>query len=282
MRHAPASYPLLTDERPVMALIPPFYSNCVVAVGYTDGSSGSKKVYWGASGFLYGKLTQDNQDPDELKYRAYLVTNKHVLNDRDLIYVRVNPTATGLAWGFEVRLSDETTGRQLWLGHEIDDVDVAVLPINYQRLQNQGMEVNLFQSDRHALNVEGLKAAGMAEGDFVFVLGFPMGLVGEERNTVIVRSGIIARIRETLARPAYRYMVDTVVFPGNSGGPVITKPETVAIRGTRTQHSASLIGIVSSYVPYREIAVKQTDRKYQGGVRGELRLGRSLLGGLHR
>lgn len=242
----------------MMALIPPFFSNCVVAIGYTDRSSESKKVYWGASGFLYGKLAQDKPNPGERRYKAYLVTNKHVLNDRDLIYVRVNPTATEPARGFVVPVSDET-GRQLWLGHEIEDVDVAVLPINYQRLQNQGMEVDLFQSDRHALNVEGLKAAGMSEGDFVFVLGFPMGLVGEERNTVIVRSGIIARIRETLARPTYRYMVDTVVFPGNSGGPVITKPETVAIRGTRARNSANLIGIVSSYVAYQEIAVsKQT------------------------
>jgi len=238
----------------MMALIPSFYSNCVVAVGYADDAN---IVYWGASGFLYGKLAQANPDPGERRYRAYLVTNKHVLTGRDLIYVRVNPTATGPARGFEVRLSDQATGRQLWRGHEIDEVDVAVLPINYQLLEKQGMEVSLFRSDENALTVEGLVKAGMSEGDFVFVMGFPMGLVGEERNTVIVRSGVIARIRETLARPTNRYMVDTVVFPGNSGGPIITKPEAVAIQGTRPQKSASLIGLVAAYVPYREIAVSQ-------------------------
>ncbi len=237
-----------------MALIPPFYSNCVVAVGYPDGSQG---VVWVASGFLYGKLAQANPGPGERRYRAYLVTNKHVLRERDLIYVRVNPTATGPARGFEVRLSDQATGRQMWLGHEISDVDVAVLPINFQLLRNLGMDVSLFQSDQNALNVEGLKKAGMSEGDFVFVMGFPMGLVGEERNTVIVRGGVIARIRETLARPTKGYMVDTIVFPGNSGGPIITKPETVAIQGTRPQKSASLIGIVASYVPYKDVAVSQ-------------------------
>ena len=246
--------PYFIDESFMMALIPPFYSNCVVAVGYADDS---KNVYWGASGFLYGKLTQANPDPGERRYRVYLVTNKHVLTGRDLIYVRVNPTATGPARGFEVRLSDEATNRQLWLGHEIAEVDVAVLPINYQVLEKQGMEVSLFRSDENALNVAGLVKAGMSEGDFVFVMGFPMGLVGEERNTVIVRSGVIARIRETLARPTNRYMVDTVVFPGNSGGPIITKPETVAIQGTRPHLKASLIGLVAAYVPYRDIAVSQ-------------------------
>ena len=243
----------------MMALIPSFYSNCVVAVGYADNSDESKKVYWGASGFLYGKLDQTNPDPNDRVYRVYLVTNKHVLNERDLIYVRVNPTATRQAQGFEVRLSDQDTGSKLWLGHEIDEVDVAVLRINYKRLQSFGMAVSFFGSDQHALNVGGLEETGVSEGDFVFVMGFPMGLVGEERNTVIVRSGVIARVRETLARPTDRYIIDTVVFPGNSGGPVIRKPETVAIRGTRTQNSANLIGIVASYIPYRDIAVsKQT------------------------
>jgi len=165
--------------------------------------------------------------------------------------------ATGPARGFEVRLSDEATNRQLWLGHEIAEVDVAALPINYQVLEQRGMEVSLFRSDENALNVAGLVKAGMSAGDFVFVLGFPMGLVGEERNTVIVRSGVMARLRETLARPTNRYMVDTVVFPGNSGGPIITKPQTVAIQGTWPHLKASLIGLVAAYVPYRDIAVSQ-------------------------
>jgi hypothetical protein len=235
-------------------LIPSFYSNCVVAVGHANESG---TVYWGASGFLYGKPTEAITDPGKRRYRAYLVTNKHVLSGRDLIFVRVNPPATEPARGFEVRLSDQASGAQLWHGHEIDDVDVAVLPINYQHLLDLGMEVGLFLSDQHALNVAGLIDAETSEGDSVFVMGFPMGLVGEERNTVIVRAGVIARIRETLAKPTYRYLVDTVVFPGNSGGPVISKPEIASIRGTRFARSASLLGIVSSYVAYQDIAVSQ-------------------------
>ena len=103
--------------------------------------------------------------------------------------------------------------------------------------------------------------AGLSEGASIFALGFPMGLVGDERNTVIVRSGVLARIRDTLVKPRFPFMVDATVFPGNSGGPVVSKPEIVSIRGTKSDNNANLIGIVASYVPYIDVAISQQTRK---------------------
>ena len=42
------------------------------------------------------------------------------------------------------------------------------------------------------------------------------------------------------------------MFPGNSGGPVIAKPTMYSYVETRVH--PKLIGMVSAYVPYREIA----------------------------
>ena len=42
------------------------------------------------------------------------------------------------------------------------------------------------------------------------------------------------------------FLVDAFVFPGNSGGPVVSKPEALAITGTKSQDYAYLIGIVVS------------------------------------
>jgi hypothetical protein len=57
-----------------MALLPPFFVDCVVALGQSDGAGGK---HWGASGFIYGKFRgQDEQKRDG--FQLYLVTNRHV------------------------------------------------------------------------------------------------------------------------------------------------------------------------------------------------------------
>src|SRR5207247_3057746 len=49
--------------------------------------------------------------------------------------------------------------------------------------------------------------------------------------------------------------------PGNSGGPVIIKPEMSAVGETKPIDSASLIGVVAGYVPYADVAIsRQTER----------------------
>lgn len=235
-----------------MALIPPFFSDCVVAIGVAKTGDG---ITWVASGFLFGKRIRAVAEGAPEQYRAYLVTNRHVVQGKRSIFVRVNPAALGPARGYQVDLIREDTGAPAWVGHPLDQVDVAVVPINYDLLRRENMQVQCFLSDLHALDSEGMKAAGQTEGDFIYVLGFPMGLVGEERNAVVVRGGVVARVRETLADPMRRFLVDAPIFPGNSGGPVVSKPEVVAIQGTKCQSDAHLIGIVAAYVPYTDMAV---------------------------
>ncbi|MGB9486715.1 MAG: serine protease, partial [Terriglobia bacterium] len=53
------------------------------------------------------------------------------------------------------------------------------------------------------------------------------------------------------------FLVDTFIFPGNSGSPVILRPEITSISGTPPQNVAYLIGIVRSYLPYADFAVSQ-------------------------
>jgi hypothetical protein len=136
-----------------------------------------------------------------------------------------------------------------------------VVPINFQVLQEHAMQVAWFESETHVANVDRMRELGFAEGDFVYVLGFPMGLVGEHRNTVIVREGIVARIRDTLVGASQTYLVDSFVFPGNSGGPVISKPEVHSIRGTSAIGAAYLIGIIRAYVPFVDVAVSMQTRR---------------------
>jgi len=88
-----------------------------------------------------------------------------------------------------------------------------------------------------------------------------MGFAGAQRNYVIVRQGAIARIGEMLDNASKSFMIDAFVFPGNSGGPVILKPELASITGTKNQNAAHLIGLVLSYKPYNDTAFSAQTRQ---------------------
>src|SRR5207302_573264 len=48
---------------------------------------------------------------------------------------------------------------------------------------------------------------------------------------------------------------------GNSGGPVVTRPEISSIQGTKTINAAYLLRVVSGYLPYQDVAISaQTKR----------------------
>lgn len=242
-----------------MALIPPFFLDCVVTIG--TGSDPNERE-WKASGFLYGERI-GTDDADEQKYRIYLVSNRHVFEEisEESIYLRFNPKDVHEAvHDYELPLIDKN-GQRVWVAHPDPEIDVAVTNINYRLLREHAMQVNFFRGDVHGADIKELSELGITEGDFLYVLGFPMGLVGQKRNVVIVRNGTIARIRDVVNGMEPEYLIDSFVFPGNSGGPVVSKPESIAITGTKAQSSAYLIGIVKSAVKYRDVAISIQTRR---------------------
>ncbi len=239
-----------------MALIPPFFLDCVVAIGF-KGADGTPAFL--ATGFLYGTPVGKNPENETL-YRTYLVTNRHVFEGAEAAVVRFNPAADGPARVYDLALK-APDGTMAWISHPNKNIDVAVVGINVNLLKEHQIRFAFFNEDNHVLSRAQARDAELSEGDGVFVLGFPLGLVGGERNYVIVRSGVLARIRDALAGAAPDFLVDASIFPGNSGGPVVTRPEFTAIQGTKNITSAMLIGMVSSYVPYKDVAISQQTKR---------------------
>jgi S1-C subfamily serine protease len=234
-----------------MALIPPHFIDCVVAIG-TSTNEGQR---WIGTGFLFGNLNEITPDNSNT-YDVYLVTNKHVLKNLDNIHVRFNPQTGQSAKDYHISLKDQN-GKQIWTGNSVPEIDVAVLQLNIQRVRDEGMKCNFFESDKHSANTDELIKREASEGDPVFVMGFPMGIVAADRQHVFVRGGIISRIKDLFEKRSKDYVVDAFVFPGNSGGPVISKPENSSIVGTKFSNVASLIGIIKSYIPYSDVAISQ-------------------------
>ena len=232
-----------------MALIPPFFFDSVVAIGFGD----DPKSRYRATGFLYGLFIK-NKTKDKNTYSIYLVTNRHVFEGEKVAVLRFNPTGSAAAREFKVRLKDKD-GKPLWFTHDDPEIDVAAIGINARRLQAEGIQFSYFRSDVHVASRAEAVEVGISEGDGVFLLGFPMGLVGETRNVVVVRQGAIARIRDFLEGGSRDFLIDCTVFPGNSGGPVILRPEVTSITGTKPAEKACLLGIVATYIPYEDVAI---------------------------
>lgn len=239
-----------------MALIPASFADSVVAIGFRVDS----QVTFTATGFLYGLRRKGAAQGVEDIYRVYLVTNRHVFDGGKLAYLRFNPAGTEAAKIYDLLLVSED-GAQLWSSHQDPAVDAAAISINIKLLQEHGIHFAIFQSDRHPLRRQEAVALGLGEGDHIFALGFPLGYVGENRNYVIARHGIIARIRDYLCGASKDFLIDAAIYPGNSGGPVVTQPEAAAISGTKALAQVFLVGMISGYLPYTDVAISQQTRR---------------------
>ena len=238
-----------------MALIPPFFLDCVVAIGILAND----EKQWVASGFLYADFVR-KIDEQNNEWRIYLVTNRHVFEGQPLVQVRFNPQEAKPAQEYPVPLTNPDDS-PAWVSHPDPEVDVAVVQINANLLDEHRIQFAAFRSDLHVADIAKANELGLTEGDGVFALGFPLGLVGGERNYVIVRAGVIARIRDALSRSTKEFLADIPIFPGNSGGPVVTRPEMSSIQGTKSQRAAYLVGMVKAYVPYQEVAISQQTKR---------------------
>jgi S1-C subfamily serine protease len=250
----------LSVGRLAAAKIPQIFVDTVVALGRSEPRDAGQPSEWftEASGFLYGYPADNETDPAKHRYWVYLVTNRHVLANHSQILVRMNAEkATDLVQEFTLSLKDDA-GADLWVSHPTPSIDLSVMRINAEFLRKMGLQSTFFSGDKHVADRAKMKDIGLSIGDEVFVLGFPMGLSGTaQRNYVIARRGSIARLSDVFESAATTFLIDSLVFPGNSGGPVISVPNLTAIEGTKSQGAAYLVGVVRGYLPYRDVAVSQ-------------------------
>lgn len=237
-----------------MALIPPFFLDCVVSIGIPNASG---PPAWVGTGFVVGRHIGEHDG--QKMYRTYVVTNKHVLEGKSHIIARFGNTDHSGVLDYPIDLNEG--GKPIWIGNPSPDVDVATFYVNPDVLKRDSVAFAFIELDTHAVGIGEMKAMGVSEGDGVFVLGFPMGIVAEKTIYVLSRSGSIARIRDVLNSQEPAFLIDANIFPGNSGGPVVIRPELSSIEGTSHISRAALIGIVKSYVPYQDVAISQQTGK---------------------
>ena len=224
-----------------MALLNPASLSGVVSLVAGDRGVGTA--------FLYERSLTDPPD----RRITFMVTNNHVV-EAGATHVRFNRIdgGTGL-----VTAQEATRAGVDWFRHPTSDV--AVLPLPPESPLASGGADHLHFTDNLTPTTEEWQR--VTEGYGVFVLGFPMGLVGEHRTYPIVRHGVIARIQDWRRGDTRSFLIDSAAFPGNSGGPVLLQPEAMGLANTESIRRSLLLGIVSSYIPYADVAIStQTGR----------------------
>lgn len=233
-----------------MAIIPEFFMNAIISIGIVL-PSGNKN--WIGTGFIVGRREID--DPNLSTH--YIITNKHVVANQQRICVRFNSLGGTFIKDYDIDLYDANQC-PLFSVHPNKDTDVIALQIIPQALIDDKSIWGSFDLNEHSLTLEQMKTTGVEEGSLVYALGFPMGLV-DNIKAPICRLGCISRITDTflLKDGTPIFLVDAQAFPGNSGGPIISRPEYVSICGTPANTKAHLIGILSAYLPYNDKLISQ-------------------------
>lgn len=236
-----------------MTLLPPEFLNTVVGIGIKENS---KPEQWIGTGFIFGNLVDHNREVGKKSYQLWLITNKHVLEGQKEIIIKFNSLQDSNSKNYNVPLLFKN-GRPKWFGHPSESIDIAVILLNPVFLKNEERLFEYFKSDEDVLSKDEMISSKISEGENIFVLGYPMGLVGDVRQYVICRGGHIARIRDYLESHSKEFLIDASIYPGNSGGPVILCPALFSLGDTEPVNRSALLGIVKSYIPYSDFAISR-------------------------
>src|SRR5438876_335429 len=168
-----------------MSLLPRGYLETTVAIesARVDGEAIRYRTI--GTGFFIGLDYGDRSTSSAESYRLFLVTNRHVLADRDDLLIRVN-TREGAARRVRLPLAGgESRG---WAVHPDERVDVAVVLINARVLLEAGIELGYFRPTDMAF-VSTMEELDIGPGEALFVLGFPMGVSAVGRLVWCPRGG---------------------------------------------------------------------------------------------
>ncbi len=237
-----------------MAIIPESAFKSVVSIHYLMKNEKGEDVYpCLGTGFFYGYLLKMVNE-EEGEYAVYLVTNKHILEVfldnggiQKRIYIAVNKDSN-IEYPY-IDIFDNNGNLNFIVSEE---ADIAISRINYNKLDTEKYESSFIKSNSQTAVIQQLVELDVQEGCSVFIMGFPAGIISYDKKYVIVKHGTIARIKECIEKTTNEILIDSYIVQGNSGSPVILKPDFTHIVGTKPIEKSSLIGIVCGYKPYQD------------------------------
>ena len=234
-----------------------------------------------ATGFIVSCPNQASQQDDRF---FFLVTNKHVIGDwtladGDIVEYRQHLDLTlygGVGGAFttvSIPISD-SSGSPMFNRLRIalnPHIDIAVISLNDLQMSiNSPFSFNSLDPSL-LLKFEKINSWFTGVGDQVFALGYPLGITSTRTSYPIAKAGYLAAMpgepfsinitstrrngtEASTSLEAKMLIVDGLIVPGNSGGPVVLPselkirrdPKTKQIQYGSEQVKNFVLGVVSS------------------------------------
>ena len=216
-----------------------------------EGVDGQKYIL--GSGFVYSICYR--KKGKNYIHNRFLITCKHVIEGYDKILISFGNSDDEIELPI-LKYSDGvfTRNQAVWFDDISGEFDIAVILFNPDIIMKKCKNYKYFL---HGLLSNQLKEKKISEGDSIFIMGFPQIFKThreEELKVLISRHGSIANIKDLFSKKRIDFIVDSLVYPGNSGGPVLLNPIMNTSLGYKDIKEPLLIGMVTNYYAHREKA----------------------------
>ena len=159
--------------------------------------------------------------------RYVLITAAHVLQDiqGDTAVLHMHRRLNETDWvALPISLPIRSKGQPIWTKHP--DADVAVMYVDLP----QAAGIPLLSTDLLA-DDKMLSEYGIHPGDNLECLGYPFGMESSDAGFAVLRSGKIASFPLLPTSKTRTFLLDFLVFKGNSGGPVYMVESSQNLQG---------------------------------------------------
>ena len=197
---------------------------------------GNDRFRGSGTGFLC-RARHYHHRPREL---LFLVTSAHVVGrNRQRIDVLFQPSEGDEPVIYSVT-ARSGAGPSTWFANRTSDL--AALLLDPARLPENEIHGRSFDVEADTLSIRELRKCEIVEGTEGLLVGFVRPLQNDRRDYPAVRSVALAEIPKR-GRSRTPLLVEGTAFPGDSGSPVIVKPERGVGRHPDTATDGKLLGI---------------------------------------
>lgn len=226
------------------------------------------------SGFFYNKISPANQNIKGGQWRRiegiWLITNRHVallkINDKENIpdYFTFNLreiiNGQTIEW-LPITLSKDELIKRLRL-HQNQNVDIVAIDINdvmhtYMKDTSRQILIPGSLSNDNLPNTSPIQIEVTSD---LIVASYPRGFYDRINKFPVVKSGIVASAWNIPFNGLPLFLIDAKLFPGSSGGLVISKPTNFAVIDGKPMHNLTkqfvLLGVYSGEPIYQSTPIE--------------------------
>lgn len=173
-----------------MAIIPSFFMDAVVALGIDIGEN---TKHWVGTGFLVGRKERDNSG----RCTVYIITNKHVVKNQKLLYVRFNNS--GSIGVKDLQMPLENLNLYNYSEHPNSLVDIVAIQILPQVILDNQLSLSVQNTPSNtSVNLIGILSAYIPYRDTLVSRQTGQPVMIREENSGLTIVHPVDRIKEVV------------------------------------------------------------------------------------